>query len=131
MNLRYEEKPGLTPEQVAALRESVGWDGISELYEKILGTTYFCVGCFDGDTLVGYVDVVSDGVCDAYIRDLVVHPDYQWKGIGSKLLSIAIEKVKEDGIYATNTLFEPALTDFYKKAGFHIMSGGIIINKKQ
>ena len=37
--------------------------------------------------LLGYVDCVSNGVTDAYIQDLMVHPEYQGKGVGTELMN--------------------------------------------
>ncbi len=130
MELRYEYTPNLKAEQVARLRESVGWDARVEKFKKKLGNTYFCVSCFAENRLVGYLDVVSDGIDDAYIRDLVVHPDYQHRGIGLKLLDMVIKRVKSDGIKMINVIFEPRLEEFYRKANFVIMSAGLIDNEK-
>jgi ribosomal protein S18 acetylase RimI-like enzyme len=124
MELRYEYSPHLKAEQVAGLREMVNWDRRIEKFKKKLGNT-----CFADDTLVGYVDVVSDGIDDAYIRDLVVHPDYHRRGIGSKLLYMIITRVRSDRIKTLNVVFEPRLKEFYAKANFVIMAGGIIDNE--
>ena len=129
MELRYEYSPHLKAQQVARLRESVGWDGRVKKYEKKLGTTYFCVACFRDEELVGYVDVVSDGIDDAYVRDLIVHPDSQRCGIGSKMLDMIIKRVRSDGIKMVNVVFEPDLKEFYRKANFSIKSGGLIDNE--
>jgi len=129
MEFCYEYSPHLKAEQVAELRELVNWDGRIEKFKKKLGNTYFCVACFADDTLVGYVDVVSDGIDDAYIRDLVVHPEYQRRGIGSKLLDMIIKRVRSDRIKTLNVVFEPRLNEFYEKANFVIMAGGVIDNE--
>ena len=129
MELCYEYNPHLKADQVARLRKLVKWDGRVEKYKKKLGNTYFCVACFTDNELIGYVDVVSDGIDDAYIRDLIVHPDYQRCGIGSKLLGMVIKRVKADGIKMVNVVFDPRLEEFYRKANFIIMSGGIIDNE--
>jgi ribosomal protein S18 acetylase RimI-like enzyme len=129
MNLRFEENPVLTAEHVAGLREAVGWERRTEKYHRILGNTYFSAGCFAEDLLIGYVDTVSDGIEDAYIRDLAVHPRYQRQGIGSKLLSMVIERTKSDKIKMVNVVFEPRFAGLYKKAGFIIMAGGVIDNE--
>jgi ribosomal protein S18 acetylase RimI-like enzyme len=92
MEFRYEYTPNLKAEQVASLRESVGWDARVGKFKKKLGNTYFCVACLKDDRLVGYLDVVSDGIDDAYIR-LVVHPDYQRRGVGLNLLNMVIKRV--------------------------------------
>lgn len=128
IKFRYEINPELNVEQITNLRESVGWNKMHEYYQKIIGKSYFNIGCFLDNQLIGYIDVLSDGVIDAYIRDLMVIPNYQRKGIGSQLLTIAINKIREDKICSTNILFDNELTKFYKKAGFYIISGGVINN---
>jgi ribosomal protein S18 acetylase RimI-like enzyme len=129
MELRYEYSPRLTAEQVAQLRLSVGWDGRVEKYKRKIGNSYLWVTCFDNDALIGYADVVSDGVDDAYIRDVIVHPDYQHRGIGSTLLSMITTRIRTDGIKMVHVIFEPSLEAFYKKADFRIMSSGVIDNE--
>ena len=126
MTYRYEYNPRIAAIQVGKLREAVGWDARVEKYQRILGNTYLCVACFHGDELVGYVDVVSDGVDDAYMRDFMVHPEHERHGIASKLMEMLIEKVKGSGIKMLSVLFEPDFADFYRHAGFHIMGGGEI-----
>lgn len=41
---------------------------------------------YEEDELIGYIDSISNGVTDAYIQDLMVHPKYQGKGIGTEIL---------------------------------------------
>ncbi len=36
-----------------------------------------------GQKLVGFVACVSNGVTNAYIQALMVHPDFQGKGLGT------------------------------------------------
>jgi N-acetylglutamate synthase-like GNAT family acetyltransferase len=130
MSLRFEYSPVLEPQQVADLRVSVGWDGRAEKYKRKLGKSYLCVACFDNTMLVGYADVVSDGVDDAYIRDVIVHPDYQHRSIGSKLLEMINTRIRSDGIKMLHVIFNPSLEAFYKQANFTIMLSGIIDNEK-
>jgi len=129
MELRYEYSPHLMAEQIADLRLSVGWDARVEKYKKKIGNSYFCVACFDSDALIGYADVVSDGVDDAYIRDVIVHPDYQHRGIGSTLLSMITTRLRTDGIKMVHVIFDPSLEEFYKNAHFRIMYSGVIDNE--
>ncbi len=126
MRYRYEINPKLYAEQVGELRRMVGWDARVDSYRRILGTTYLCVACFALDQLVGYVDVISDGVDEAYVRDLIVHPNHQHRGIGLTLLSMVKERIEQNKIKMVTLVFEPGLTEFYRKAGFHIIAGGLI-----
>lgn len=131
MHLRFVESPVLKPDDVARLRVAVGWDAREKQLEKIIGNTYSTAACYDHENLVGFVDVISDGVDDAFIRNLLVHPDYQRYGIALKLLKIIISRTKADRIKTVNVLFEPELTDLYRKAGFRIISGGMIDHENE
>ncbi len=130
MGLLYVENPELDAAVVAELRAKVGWDARKEQLENILGSTYLTVACFDDNELVGIIDVISDGIDDALIRNLVVHPEYQGKGIGHELLIKVLDRLKSNRIKTINVLFESELTEFYRKAGFRIVSGGIIDNEE-
>jgi ribosomal protein S18 acetylase RimI-like enzyme len=129
--MRYEFDAPLLPAQLADLRESVGWDRREEQYARLLGHTHFSLACFDGEQLVGYLDVLSDGVEDAFIRDLMVHREYQRRGIGTRLLNLAQERIRAAGIRSVGVIFEPELAAFYRQAGFHVVAGGVMDNEAQ
>ncbi len=131
MRLNYAYNPKLQAEDVAALRNAVGWDARKEKLKKIVGNTYLTAACFDNEFLAGFVDVISDGVDDALVRNLLVHPNYQGRGIALALLKMILKKIREDNIKTVNVLFEPELTDLYRKAGFRIIGGGMIDNEAE
>ncbi len=129
MHLTYTLNPRLRAEDVAVLRSAVGWDARKDKLKKIIGYTYLTGACFDQDHLVGFVDVISDGVDDALVRNLLVHPDYQGQGIAIALLEMVIQRIREDNIKTINVLFEPELAELYRKAGFRVIGGGMIDNE--
>jgi ribosomal protein S18 acetylase RimI-like enzyme len=126
----YKINYKIDPKEIAELRKSVGWNGMLEEYKKSLLNSYFYICCFSGNELVGFLDVVSNGVTDAYIQDVMVKPSFQKKGIGKKLMEIAIDKLKKDEIYAISVLFSENNLSFYKKFGFHIMLSGQMETRK-
>jgi GNAT superfamily N-acetyltransferase len=67
---------------------------------------------------------VSNGVTDAYIQDLMVHPDYQGQGIGTELMNRMIAYLKTHHIYMISVIYEPALSSFYRRFGFFEMLSG-------
>lgn len=112
------------PKQIASLRKSVGWNEMDDYYKYSLKNSYFYICCFDCNELIGFLDVVSNGFTDAYIQDVIVNPSYRNNGIGSHLMTMAIERLKQNKIYAVSVLFEQRLLSFYKKFGFNIMMAG-------
>jgi ribosomal protein S18 acetylase RimI-like enzyme len=102
-----------------------------ESYKKSLMNSYFYICCFNDNELIGFLDVVSNGITDAYIQDIIVKPQFQGKGIGKKLMNMAIEKLKEDGVYAISVLFHESNLEFYKKFNFNIMMAGQMETRKE
>lgn len=131
MLLRYELNPDISAELVASLRQRCGWEARQKKMEKIIGCTYLTAACFDDQNLIGFVDVLSDGVDDALIRGLVVDPGYRRRGVAVALLTMVVERIKTDQIKTVNVLFEPNLAGLYLKAGFRIVSGGLIDNEAE
>jgi GNAT superfamily N-acetyltransferase len=125
MNLTYQENSQVSSKQIAALRRSVGWNGMGSCYNNPLMTSYYHIACYDGDRLVGYVDTVSNGVTDAYIQDLMVDPAYQGKGIGTELMNRIITKLKENKIFMISVIYgNTELAPFYERFGFFQMLCG-------
>lgn len=106
------------------LREAVGWNRMESEYENPLLTSYYHIAVYEKDELVGYIDCVSNGVTDAYIQDLMVHPNYQRKGLGTDLMNKMITYLKEKRIYIISVVFEESLKPFYDRFGFSNMLCG-------
>lgn len=120
----YKYNESISPEALADLRESVGWNRMEKEYGNPLMTSFFHIAVYDEDQLVGYIDSVSNGVTDAYIQDLIVRPDYQGKGIGTDLMKKMITSLKEKHIYIISVVFEENLKPFYARFGFNTMLCG-------
>lgn len=126
-NVEINRNGPVEPREIEALREAVGWDRGEGIYETILQRhyTYYTVRMNNAD-LIGYMSVLSDGVSDAFLLDLMIHPQAQRKGIGERLVKYAIRDLKHDGIRCIQVTFEQGIKCFYEKCGFHIFGGGII-----
>lgn len=129
--LKYIIKGIVEPAQIAQLRKAVGWNGMEDSYKKSLANSFFYICCYDNDNLIGFLDVVSNGVTDAYIQDVVVNPSYQGKCIGTELMNMAIDKLKNEGIYAISVLFDKNLLSYYQRFGFHIMMSGQMTTREE
>ena len=120
----YETNEPVSAKDIADLRQAVGWNRMEACYDDPRMSSYFHIACYEEDRLIGYIDTVCNGVTDAYIQDLMVHPDYQGKGIGTRLMDMTIEHLKSKHIYMISVVFEERLLPFYKRFGFeHMLCG--------
>ena len=109
---------------LSSLRESVGWNKMEKELSNPNMTSFCHISAFEENELVGYIDSISNGVTDAYIQDLMVKPEYQGKGIGSKLMNMMIDYLKENHIYMISVVFDESLKSFYERFGFYTMLSG-------
>jgi len=112
--------------EIANLYRAGGW--WNEEYDQrdlprlIRGSFLFAVAV-DRKTghAVGMGRVISDGVSDGYIQDLVVIPEYRKAGIGTQIVSTLVKKCVERGISWIGLIAEPDTEKFYLPFGFHPM----------
>lgn len=110
--------------EIENLRTAIGWDNTEGQCQKALENAY-CryIVRFEGK-LIAYLSVISDGVVDAFLVDLMVHPDFQRKGIGTMIVRQALTDLK-DKVQCVHVTFNPDEKTFYKHIGFYIFKGGI------
>jgi GNAT superfamily N-acetyltransferase len=111
-----------TPEEHRALVHAVGWGGHDRTgpSETALSGARFGVVAVQGDRAVGAGMVLGDGATFAYVKDIMVHPDWQGRRIGTRIveaLLTMIRRPRPDGMLVT--LFTgQQLADFYERFGF-------------
>jgi len=116
--------------QIVALYTAGGWwkeeydpAGLPEL---IAGSFLFAVAVdLMTGTAVGMGRVISDGVSDGYIQDLVVLPEYRRSGIGRQIVSLLIRSCQERGVSWIGLVSQPGCEEFYADLGFVRMEGFI------
>jgi GNAT superfamily N-acetyltransferase len=86
--------------------------------------TYLCAR--HAGRLIGFVNVAWDGGSHAFLLDPTVHPDFQHRGIGTRLIRECVEVAQDRGVEWLHVDFEPQLAPFYRGAGFHPTEGGLI-----
>lgn len=104
------------------LFQTTGWNDeykFTQLdLENAIKNSWYSNSIYDSDKLIGFGRVITDGVHHAFIVDLIIHPDYQNQGFGSKLLDKLVtkcnnSKIKDIQLFAAKDKFE-----FYEKFGF-------------
>ena len=81
----------------------------------------------DGDELVGFVNVVGDGVVHAWLQDTMVAMSGRRKGVGRRLVEVAVDGARATGCEWLHVDFDDDLRPFYYDAcGFRPTNGGLI-----
>ncbi|MFD0681504.1 MULTISPECIES: GNAT family N-acetyltransferase [unclassified Paenibacillus] len=88
-----------------------------ELLYKALVQSWHVICAYNQERLIGKGRIVSDGVINAYICGLVVHPDYQNQGIGSEMIRKLVEKGRESKLHIQLLCTEENIP-YYNKLGF-------------
>jgi GNAT superfamily N-acetyltransferase len=94
--------------------------------DQILSHSLVHIGAFEGEKLIGYVNVAWDGGAHAFLLDPTVHPSHQRRGIGAGLVRRAIEIARDRGARWMHVDYEPHLDGFYKACGFRETRAGVM-----
>ena len=126
--LIYTEEKKFTKEQVQQLFLSVKWisGNYPERLYKALMNSSTVLTVWDAEKLVGLTRVLDDTELLAQIHYVLVHPDYQGKGIAGKMIEYIKEKYK-DFLYIEGMPEDKNNAPFYVKHGFSVMENGAAI----
>lgn len=81
----------------------------------------------EGDKLVGFVNVLWDGLVHAWIQDVMVDATSRARGIGTSLVKAASEGAASAGCEWLHVDFDPDLADFYiEECGFTPTPAGLM-----
>ena len=112
----------LDAELFLSLYTSVGWEPpCKEQVVKALDHTIATFIAYDEERPVGMVRVIGDGGMSFYMKDFVVIPSYQSKGIGRMLLESVEKYIKEvvgEWTVSLELISTIEAQSFYEKMGF-------------
>jgi L-threonylcarbamoyladenylate synthase len=105
------------------LRERVGKEKKNEESLKLsLENTVYSVSAYDYGTIVGYGRIIGDGAMYYYIKNIMVDPDYRHQNIGTTIMEMLMDKIKEYKEEEPNLMVSvgaaPGKEKFYRKFGF-------------
>jgi GNAT superfamily N-acetyltransferase/uncharacterized glyoxalase superfamily protein PhnB len=113
-----------TPQEHLGLIAAVGWSSsmTDEMEKKVLASPVFSVVAEDtiSGKIIGCAMILGDNVSFYYIKDVMVHPDWQHKRVGSALMKEITNWLDANGApHALVGLYTGSGTmQFYEKFGF-------------
>ena len=124
--INYEVVKSANTEELIDLYKEGGWWNESPSEREnlpLLVSNSFCfmVAKTSNGKIIGMGRVISDGVSDGYIQDVIVSKQFRNKGIGKQLVVELKKYCLSKGLSWVGLIAEPGTTDFYTKLGFSEM----------
>ena len=120
--IRYVDNPEIALVDVLPIYEAVGWTNYTqnpEMLEAAFENSLHVLAAFTEEgILVGVLRAVGDGASILFIQDILVTPEYQHQGIGTKLLQQTLEKYKNVYQIQLATDDSTKTVSFYESNGF-------------
>jgi len=100
----FVEKSLVLPAEAIDLWIAMGWGKSSDYSEDgvalaLKNTTFAVFARDENSKVVGLARVLSDGEIHTCVTDIAVHPDFQNKGIGVRMMEKIKEKYGRTGIF--------------------------------
>lgn len=113
----------LTPDHVNFLAEAVGWGRLNtEQLDIAIKNSVYAACVMDNDKVIAAGRMFGDISMAYFIRDVIVHPDYQGKGVGKLLIEDMLSFVKEttpkEWHVCVELISASGKENFYEKLGF-------------
>ncbi|MCF0248364.1 MAG: GNAT family N-acetyltransferase [Synergistes sp.] len=127
----YDSKSAVTAEELQDLYRFTRWGRSRsvEQIEKMIAGTSICFSIRHNGRLIAFCRVLTDFVFRGSLWDILVHPDYQGKEIGSTLLDYALNHpaLKDVPLIVTYT---SELITFMNRLGFEERDGLMILQRR-
>ena len=99
------------------------WNWVDQVHRHSLGW----VVATDGNRLIGFVNVLWDGLVHAWLQDTIVAKQARNQGVGTALVAIAVDQARQAGSEWLHVDFDGHLRPFYLDAcGFRPADAGLI-----
>ncbi|KXX70668.1 GNAT family N-acetyltransferase [Flammeovirga sp. SJP92] len=118
MNITISNTRTIDKNKIVKLYELNEWSAAQKpdvLYQALINS-HSLVSAWDGDELVGIGNAISDGFLVVYYPHLLIHPEYQGKGIGKMIMEKMFLKYK--GFHMQMLTSDGEAVRFYEKMGF-------------
>src|SRR6476620_7004100 len=118
MTITISDRRDIKVEEIIELYKANKWSSANkptELYNALINS-HSLFSAWDIDRLVGIGNAISDGHLVVYYPHLLVHPDYQGRGIGQMIVERMQEKYGH--FHMQMLTADGNAIDFYSKMGF-------------
>ena len=110
--------------EILPLYRAVGWSNYfhhPEMLQRAYENSLCVLGAYENDELIGIIRAVGDGYSIVFIQDIIIHPQYQRRGIGTKLVKALLKQY--DNVYQIQLMTDDTEKNkaFYKSIGFWTM----------
>ena len=111
--------------ELEQLCDAVGWSRRPlRRVRRALQNSLLLVGLWRHDPrlpkLVGFARCTGDGVVDATVWDVAVHPLYQGAGLGKQLMAYTLDLLREQQVQRVNLFADPGVVGFYQGQGWEL-----------
>lgn len=113
----------ITAKDFIDLHEAAGWKILSEKeIKRSLKNSMFVVGVKEGNKIIGMARIVGDFATHGLLCDVIVHPNYQNKGVGKAMVKHIMARAQEfankHDQFIVELLPTTGKAGFYEKCGF-------------
>ena len=111
--------------ELEQLLEAVGWSRRPvRRIRKALANSLLKVGLWRHapriPRLVGFARCTGDGVFEATVWDVAVHPLYQGSGLGRQMMAYVLEALEQMGTERVSLFADPGVVSFYQRQGWEL-----------
>ncbi|ABD01496.1 acetyltransferase, GNAT family [Synechococcus sp. JA-2-3B'a(2-13)] len=122
--------PNLDLYELEELCDAVGWSRRPiHKVRKALQHSFLVVSMWQQRgsyrRLIGFARATSDHAFNATIWDVVVHPDFQGRGLGKRLMEKVIHELRARDISNITLFADQGVVSFYERLGFTADPEGI------
>ena len=115
--------------ELEQLLQTVGWSRRPvRRVRRALEHSLLKVGLWRHDLrfprLVGFARCTGDGVLEATVWDVVVHPIYQGFGLGKEMMDYILDVLREMGLERVTLFADPGVVSFYEHMGWKLEPDG-------
>lgn len=105
------------------LYQTTGWNdegtySEEQLFRAIRNSWHILCVYNDNQQLIGFARLLSDGVYQTFLCDLIIHPSCQHMGIGSEIVRRLIDHCRSQGMHWIQLSSTIGKQSFYERFGF-------------